>query len=103
VVSRQWSAAQALLPVRRQTQPRVAVLKEGPGLTWQRFADTEQGQKQLLLLAQLAETFGCRPSEAVSCQSSVVSLQFDLACFAALCNWRDQGREQEEGTRNIYW
>jgi hypothetical protein len=42
----------------------------------------------MLLLAQMAETFGARPSQILT--GTIVQWQFDLACFMALCRWRQQ-------------
>jgi len=53
------------------------------------FANQES---QLLLLAETAETFGCRPSALLSGNAS--DLQIDLACAALL--WRQRAQEFEE-------
>ena len=51
--------------------------------------------ENLLLLAQVAETWSCRPSELVEADGTT-ALQLDLACAVAL--WR---RRQGIGSREL--
>lgn len=57
-----------------------------------------------LLLARVAETWRCRPSELVGLGSEIrnrtVALQFDIAAAAAL--WRWKGSE-ESGPEEEWW
>jgi hypothetical protein len=55
------------------------------------FANQEQ---QLLLLAEVAETFGCRPSALL--RGPATDLQIDLACAAML--WRERASAAQQLT-----
>lgn len=73
-----------------------------PHATSRPFVKTEN----LLLLARVAETWGCRPSELLGFDSEVrnmtPALQIDIAAAAAL--WRlNDGKEAEPATHEEWW
>ena len=61
--------------------------------------------EQVLLLAQVGETFHCRPSQMLNLTGMAESLQFDLAAAAVLWRWRkEQGTgDREQGTEDVNW
>lgn len=60
----------------------------------------------LLLLAQAAETWHCRPSEMLKSQGkdidAVTALQIDLAAAVALWRWRERINHRE-GVHEEHW
>src|SRR5205814_9084554 len=62
--------------------------------TSHRFAQSDQ----LLLLAQVAQTWSCRPSDLVQA-TGTTALQLDIAAAVALWRWQEQIRGQDSGVR----
>lgn len=73
-----------------------------PCATSHPFVKTEN----LLLLARVAETWGCRPSELLGFDSGIQNLtpalQIDIAAAVALWRWKDGG-EAEPGSHEEWW
>ena len=46
--------------------------------------------EHLLRLAQVAETWHCRPSELLAVEPPLVAVQLDFAAAVALWRWREE-------------
>lgn len=73
-----------------------------PRATSRPFVKTDN----LLLLARVAETWGCRPSKLLGFDSGIQNLtpalQIDIAAAAALWRWKDNA-EAEPGGHEEWW
>jgi hypothetical protein len=62
--------------------------------------------QHLLLLAQAAETWNCRPSDLLSREkeeiNAVTALQIDLAAAVALWRWRERSNPRD-GVHEEHW
>jgi hypothetical protein len=61
--------------------------------------------EDFLLLAQMAETWHCRPSEMLNLTGTMAAFQFDLAAAVALWRWKEKQvtGDREQGTEEMQW